>query len=43
MISFIIKHENTLKQFLNNVFNTSIAKIFDNLLMVYVKNNKKLK
>ena len=42
MIFFITKHELILKEHINNEFNTNITKIFDNLLMVYVKNNRKL-
>ena len=41
MILFINKHELILKEHINSEFNTSITKIFDNLLMVYVKNNRK--
>jgi hypothetical protein len=40
MFSFIKKNENIIKKKINSNFNTSITKIFDNLLMVYVKNNK---
>jgi putative transposon-encoded protein len=42
MISFVKKHEFILKEHINSEFNTSVTKIFDNLLMVYVKKNKKL-
>lgn len=42
MVKFLIKYEDLMKKHLNKVFNTSITKIFDNLLMVYVKNNRKI-